>query len=185
MWNANILSLPEGYKPLPSFDSSLIDEKFPTSGNAALEYSHLFKNFKLAKTKPVGICLEPSSWEECNLFLSKINKIHQHYKMSRFYISTSNTEFLLFLVDAFRFFNPAAKVYKNIFYSVPNIFNTHLSEKERLLVDIKMLSSVDFLLIEENNPKLPYIKKYGSPKAINSNISPADFVFDVSKEEVL
>ena len=186
MWDSPIQKLPEGYTPIhnsfPKKDDYLLGD-FPTEGPLRAEVQHLIRNFK-PRYKKIGVCIETINATCLQALLAVISKYQQSNKLSRFYISTPDEDILLALVEVFRFFIPEPKVYRNLFYIVPNIFYTNLTKEERLWVDIKILSLMNEVIISKHHPKLKYIKHHGSP--LINHFPPKDaFVFNVEGEAIL
>jgi hypothetical protein len=182
MWTPTISILPAGYKPLPLTALSTKPGPFPSHGMPRAETSHLLSNFGAAHKK-VGICIDPEE-SDFNFYIAYLTKTQQQNKQARFYISTTNEDFLVHLVDVFRFFNPGPKVYRNIFYTVPNYHYNCLTDKERLSVDIKMLQSMDSVITSKGVERLKYIKKTEGLE-ISYFEAEESFVFNVEKESIL
>jgi len=171
-----ISSLPLGYKTCAT---EVNKDTLPYSSMAAeIESKKLLKFFG-AKSSPVGLCIHEESITDSFKCLSKALKIQQEYKETVFFPCMTSGEILLEAIKTFSFFIPAKNVLQHVFSIAPNSFYTHLTAGEKIVADIKILNSMDKVLVSEGHP---YQDLIDAPLV---KASDNDFVFNLSAEKCI
>ena len=172
-----ITSPPLGYKTCPvKVERDLLPYD---SVRSRIESQKLLKFFG-KKSYRVGLCIHETEGYAPFAYLSKALKIQQENKEAVFFPCITSHRILLEAIKAFCFFIPAPNVFQHFFTIAPNAFYTDLTPEEKIVSDIKILNSMDEVLISNGHPYESLIDR----PMLKAKADEA-FTFDLSEQQCI